>query len=53
LFNFTVAESVFVEEVTYCLQFFLCSEDCGPHTHICVLLHFVTCNCYGAWGCGP
>jgi len=48
LFNLSIAESEFVEEVIYCLQFFLCPKDCGARTHICVLLRSVTCNCYGS-----
>jgi len=43
-----MAESVVVEENIHDLQFFLCPGDCGPHKHICVILHCFTCNCYGA-----
>lgn len=49
----SIAESVIVEEDTCDLQLLLCSEGRSTHQHVCVLLHCITCNSFGAWGCGP
>lgn len=49
----SIAESVIVEENTCDIQLLLCSEGRSTHQHLCVLLHCIACNSFGAWGCGP
>lgn len=44
----SIAESVIVEENTRDIQLLLCSEGRSTHQHLCVLLHCIACNSFGA-----